>query len=59
LDLDRHPADERHFSNLIDWMSFTAAWTSSIEYTGIVPDMKGRGQPACPRVQKKYEESVE
>jgi hypothetical protein len=24
----------------------------------IVPYMRGRGQPACPRVQKKYEEEV-
>jgi hypothetical protein len=23
-----------------------------------VPDMRGQGQPACPRVQKKYEERV-
>jgi hypothetical protein len=28
-------------------------------WSPIVPDMSARGQPACPRVWKKYKEEVE
>jgi hypothetical protein len=28
------------------------------EKTTTVPDMSGRGQPACPKVYKKYKEEV-